>query len=399
VKQKICVIVAIQLIAVILVTALAAGCTPKPQQEEIVIGVVNEMTGFMSPAAIPNTHGIQTMLEMQGAQVDGRPIKLVIEDTACDPAMAVDKVKKLVEFNKACMIVGPLFGGTFVAMAPYLNTVHVPDITVEANWENVVLDNDWSWIVSGGLIQSNYSAGTYAYEAGYRTATCLFPESSGGPDFYEGFRRSFTELGGTIVQDQWFGPDTKDFSPYIMAMKPADVLFVFPVGELCFNFYKTVRELNFTTPIVGSPDEMGNPAILAAMGGGPPNLAINAAWVYTYDTPENKEFVAAYQKDWGELPGMTSGAGASAMQVALEALKMAGGDTSGQALAEALGKIDIDTIRGRITMTPDRVGTVPWVIIKPVQASDGTWTYEIIKRNSVVCKRVGDTLTNKVVPE
>jgi hypothetical protein len=53
-----------------------------------------------------------------------------------------------------------------------------------------------------GLIQHNYPVGAFAYDTlGYKTASVLYPEMSGGPDFYEGFKRGFIERGGKIVQE------------------------------------------------------------------------------------------------------------------------------------------------------------------------------------------------------
>lgn len=397
-KRKIYMAIGILMVILMLVPALATGCTPKPP-EEIVIGFLNELTGFMAPAGIPGMRGATVAIEMAGSQVAGKPIKFVVEDTATDPATALDKVKKLVETDKACMIIGPIFGGTALAIAPYLDKVKVPDLTIEGNWETMALDNQWTWIVSGGLIQHNWPLGVYAYkDLGYRTATAIYPETSGGPDFYEGFRRPFTELGGTIVQEQKFPSPTMDFSPYLLALKPADFLYTFPVGEMVFPFYKAVGELGLKMTILSGPDEMPNPAIAnmlaPALQG--VDLRINTSYFYVIDTPGNKEFVDAYQKQWGELPAHTAGAAASAVQVGLEAITKAGGDTSGEALAEALGKIDMDTIRGHITMTPDRVGTVTFWLAQVVKGDD-TYTYKILKKSVISCTRVGDQLTYAIV--
>jgi branched-chain amino acid transport system substrate-binding protein len=382
---------------VILLPLLFTPCNSQPAGE-IVIGYLTDLTGFMAPPGIPGMKAAKTILNMNGYQVNGRRIKLVVEDSATEPAQAMDKVRKLIEVDKACMIIGPIYGGTHLAIAPYLDKVQVPSLTVEANWEKMALDNRWTWIVSGGLIQHNYPVGAYCYDTlGYRTVSLLYPEMSGGPDFYEGFKRGFTERGGKIVQEQWFPPGTKDFGPYILALQRAQADFVqtFAVGEHVFPLYGAVRQLGLKKPIVEAPGESANPAIIKA-NNGPEGLILGTSYLYTLDTPENRKFVAAYQKEWGELPAHVSGAAASAVQVALEALRKAGGDTSGKALAKALGQVDIDTIRGRITMTPDRVGTVPFVIGKVVKGAKGEFTYQILKRYVVACKKEGNKLTYSV---
>ncbi len=393
----------LQLSVVLLVGVLvlfAAFFTPCHSQpaKEIVIGYLSELTGFMAPPGIPGMKGAKTMLQLSGSKVNGRPIRLVVEDTATEPAQALDKVRKLVEVDKVCMIIGPVYGGTALAIAPYLDKVQVPNLTVEANWEKMALDNRWTWIVSGGLIQHNYPVGPFCYDTlGYRTASVLYPEMSGGPDFYEGFKRGFTERGGKIVQEQWYPPGTKDFGPYILTIQKgqADYVQTFAVGEHVFPEYAAVRQLGLKKPIVEAPGESANPSVLKA-NNGPEGLVVATSYLYTLDTPGNQKFVAAYQKEWKELPAHVSGAAASAMQVALEALKKAGGDTSGQAIAKALGQIDMDTVRGHITMTPDRVGTVSFVIGKVVKGAKGEFTYQILRRSVVACKKEGNKLVYSV---
>ncbi len=395
-KRKIYVAIAVLIVMVMLVPTLGTACKPKPAGE-IVIGILNEMTGFMAPAGIPGTQGAQTMIQMAGSQMAGRPIKVVIEDTATEPAVALDKARKLVEVDKACIIIGPLFGGTHLAIAPYMDKVKVPSLTIEGNWETMALDNQWTWIVSGGLIQHNYPFGIYAYDKlGYRTVTAIYPDMAGGPDFYEGFKRGFEERGGQMVQLQLFPAGTMDFSPYILALKPADALFSFAVAAHVFPYYKAVRELGVKMPILEGPGELGNPAVINELGDAVVGVIYTTSYLYPLDTPGNKEFVDAYQKQWGELPAHLSGCAAAATQIALEALRKTGGDTSGEALAKALGETDMDTVRGRITMTPDRVGTMTFPIAEIVKVN-GTYTYKILDTSRVKCERVGDKLTYTVV--
>ena len=47
-------------------------------------------------------------MEEIGHKVAGRPVKLIIEDEASDPAIAMDRARKLVESDKVCMLVQAL---------------------------------------------------------------------------------------------------------------------------------------------------------------------------------------------------------------------------------------------------------------------------------------------------
>jgi len=169
-------------------------------------------------------------------------------------------------------------------------------------------------------------------------------------------------------------------------------VFMFPVGEHTFPLYKAIAETGFKMPRLEGPSELGNPQIAKAIGDVALGTKMNEGYLYNLDTPGNKEFVKAFKARWGELPGHTSGVAASSAQVVLEVLRKAGGDTSPQNLAKALGEIDMDTLRGRITMTPDRVGTMTWYDAELIKAN-GEYTYKILKSYRVSMKRVGDKFT------
>jgi branched-chain amino acid transport system substrate-binding protein len=271
-------------------------------------------------------------------------------------------------------------------------------MTIEANWETMALNNHWTWMTNGGLIQNTYPLGIMAHnDLGYKKASAIYPEVAGGPDFYEGFRRGFTERGGTVIQEQIFPPETQDFIPYLINVKKgAEVVYEFAVGAFIFPFYKAVQEVGYKIPTIEGPGELPNPEILKAIGDILVGRRFVTSYFYTLDTPGNKAFVQAYKKRWGELPAHVAGCGYSTGQIALEALRQTRGDTSGEALASALGKISMDTVRGHITLTPDRVGTLDYHAGEVVKVN-GEYTYKYLKTYRVKMARVGDKLEYSLV--
>ena len=62
--------------------------------QEVVLGVFVPTTGVLAPLGNDMKNGFE--LAAQGAKVKGRPVKLVIEDTAANPANGLRKAQKLV---------------------------------------------------------------------------------------------------------------------------------------------------------------------------------------------------------------------------------------------------------------------------------------------------------------
>ena len=108
-----------------------------------------------------------------------------------------------------------------------------------------------------------------------------------------------------------------------------------------------------------------SPPAMKELGDSIIGTVVTAIYSYTLDTPGNKEFVQAYKNRWkGALPGPMSGAAYASTQVALEALRKAGGDTSPQALRKALSEVSLDTVRGHISFNKDRLAVYTCFIVK-----------------------------------
>ena len=89
-------------------SAFPADSASKPSQDSIAIGALAELTGPLSATGPPVMRGGTNALEMAGNKAMGRPLKLIVEDTATNPAVAFDKTRKMVETDKVRFIVGPL---------------------------------------------------------------------------------------------------------------------------------------------------------------------------------------------------------------------------------------------------------------------------------------------------
>jgi branched-chain amino acid transport system substrate-binding protein len=120
------------------------------------------------------------------------------------------------------------------------------------------------------------------------------------------------------------------------------------------------------------------------------------AYVWTIDTPKNKKFVEAYQKRWGELPAGNAGGAYLTMQVAFEALRKTGGDTSSKALAKALDSTNVDGFLGPIRYSDTRVGIANLVIHKVVKVGSEYKT-EILTQYKVKTSKVGNKLVQSIV--
>ena len=92
----------------------------KPQDvaaEKIRIGVIAPLTGIAADYGAEMKAGIEA--------AGGTNVEFVFEDDKCDPKEAVTAYKKLVDFDKVSLIIGPACGSPQEAIAPLLKGAEV----------------------------------------------------------------------------------------------------------------------------------------------------------------------------------------------------------------------------------------------------------------------------------
>lgn len=385
------------LVTVMLVASLLAACAPA-EKPPIKIGFITDLTGWLSFPGIPASQGAMTAMELVGYEVDGRPVELIIEDDAADPAIAMDKARKLVETDKVCMILGPFYAASVAVVADYTNRIGMPEINFHpGTTADLYLTNEWCWAPYGIMQQITYAAGAYTAEVlGYKTATGLAADYVAGYEFMAGFKTAFEERGGKFIQEQWFPIETADFAPYITSLKEADVVVPLFLGFAATGF-KQLREFGVKMPIVTPfSTALIDTAEMAVIKDDALGIISPDIYSWNIDNQMNKEFVTAYQERWGEMPSSTAYGAYTTTQIALDALRRTKGDSSPQAIAKALDETDFEGIMGRYNFGDLRVGTCTFRIHKSIKVGD-TYTTEPLAYYTVGVEMVGGKLICKVI--
>jgi branched-chain amino acid transport system substrate-binding protein len=369
-------------------------------EKEIKLGFISDFTGPLALHGIAGRQGAILAMEEVNYTVAGRPIKFIVEDEASDPAVALDKARKLVESDKVCMFIGPFHGGCGNAVAAYNSKVGIPHLLP---WYPVANDAmakaTWSWVTFGTLSQVPFAMGAYTYDIlGYRTLTTMATDYVAGREFIAGAKAAFVEeRGGKIIQEQWIPMNTKDVSPYISALKDADALMAWFMGVTVIPGLSQLREFKVKMPIVmPQSGHSTNPKIMDQMGDNCVGIITPDAYVWTIDNPKNKKFLEAYMKRWGELPAGTAYGAYASAQIVLAALEKTGGDTSPNAIAKAMDATNYPGVLGNIRFGDARVGIGNYVIYKHVKV-DNKITAEVLANCTVATKRVGDKLVHSLV--
>src|SRR3954464_4476449 len=286
--------------------SVAMPAVARAQGAPFKIGLMTVKTGPLAQGGIQMEQGIATFLKEKGNTLAGRKIELISADTGGNPAGAKTKAQELIERDKVNVILGPLAAFELLAITDYVRDNQTPLISLAAA-EDVTQRQANPFIIrpSATSAQCCHVMGDYAaLELKYKRAALISEDFAFGYEQMAGFLRVFEDTGGRVVKK--LGPPlvTPDYTPYIAQIGNVDCVFNGFAGSNPVKFMRSYADLGLQgrIPLLAGWTAMDD-ALLRSLGDEAIGV-ISAAWYSAdLDTPSNKRFVQAMQKDYNVLPG------------------------------------------------------------------------------------------------
>jgi branched-chain amino acid transport system substrate-binding protein len=343
------------------VSAFALKMPAIAQAAPFKIGLLTVKTGPLAQGGIQMEQGIATLLKEKNNTLAGRKIDFISADTGGNPAGAKTKAQELIERDKVNVILGPLAAFELLAITDYVRDNQTPLISLAAA-EDVTQRKANPFVIrpSATSAQCCHAMGEYAAkELKYKRAATISEDFAFGYEQMSGFQRVFEDDGGKVVKKLWPPIVTPDYTPYIAQIGNVDCVFNGFAGSNPVKFMRTYADLGLkdTIPLLAGWTAMDD-ALLRSLGDEAIGVVSAAFYSAERDTPSNKRFVAAMQKDYGVLPGGYSAGMYVAGQCVEAAIEKLGGQADDRkAFAEALHALSLtDTPRGPVKF--DHLGNV-----------------------------------------
>jgi branched-chain amino acid transport system substrate-binding protein len=360
----------------VLMTTVAAAALLVGQaqaQEKLKVGVVTTLSG---PAAVLGQqlrNGLQLSLKNSDGKWGGREVQLFVEDDELKPDVAVSKAKALIDRDKVDFVVGPIFSNILVAIMKPVTDGGAILISPNAGTSNFAgKDCNPNFFVTSYQNDQNHEVmGKYAQDAGLKKVFIMAPNYPAGKDSLAGFKRYYK---GELADEVYVPLGQLDYSAELskIAASGADAVFVFLPGGMGVNFVKQFRQAGLADKVkflsAFTVDESTLPAQKeAALGffGG-------ANWAPNLDNPQNKKFVADYEKEYnGAIPATYAFQAYDAGLLIDGALKATGGKTDNKdALRAAMAKAPFKSLRGNFKFGSNHYPIQDFYQVKVVQVGD-----------------------------
>ena len=358
---------------------LRAQAQPAPFK----IGLLTVKTGPLAQGGNQMEQGILTFLAEKNNTLAGRKIDFISADTGGNPAGAKTKAQELIERDKVNIILGPLAAFELLAITDYVRDNATPLMSIAAA-EDVTQRKANPFVIrpSATSAQCCHAMGDYAAkELKFKRAATISEDFAFGYEQMAGFQHVFEDNGGKVVKKLWPPLVTPDYTPYIAQIGNADCVFNGFAGSNPVKFMRAYADLGvkYKIPLLAGWTAMDD-ALLKSLSDESVGV-ISAAWYSSEtNTPSNKRFVEAMQKNYLTLPGGYSAGMYVAGQCVEAAIQALGGKADDRtALAAALHKVSLtDTPRGPVKF--DQYGNVIGdVFIRRCERKGGQLVNTVIK--------------------
>jgi branched-chain amino acid transport system substrate-binding protein len=300
----------------------------------------------------------------------GRPVELVVEDTAANPATTVRKVQEMVERNGIRLITCIVASNEALAVVPKL-----------AEWDTIFISGDnGDGRLTGESLVPNFFRPNTSGPMGTR-AVALWLRDSPLKNFYgigmdyawghnsmEVFEAEAKRAEKNFLGAVFSPTGTKDFSTYITKIRQsgAEGVYLVLAGDDNNAFLSQARQYRLGDKmqlLTEQVDEMG----LNATGDSAIGMIGGSRYPAGLDNPANKIFVAAWQAEYGRLPQMFEGDQYQSCVVMQAGIEKAG-STEAAKLRAALEGLVVDSVKGRIVMRAcDHQAEQPGFVVKVVK--------------------------------
>jgi len=348
------------------------------------IGLLTVKTGPLAQGGIQMEQGIASFLKEKGNTLAGRKIEFISADTGGNPAGAKTKAQELIERDNVNAILGPLAAFELLAITDYVREKATPLISLAAA-EDVTQRKANPYIIrpSSTSAQCCHVIADYAVkELKYKRAATISEDFAFGYEQMSGFQHVFEDGGGKVVKKLWPPLVTPDYAPYIAQIGNVDCVFNGFAGSNPVKFMRSYADLGLAgkIPLLAGWTAMDD-ALLRSLGDEAIGV-VSAHWYSAdFDSPSNKRFVAALEKDYKVLPGGYAAGMYIAGQCVEAAIEQLGAKSDDRtALAEALHQVTLtDTPRGPVKF--DHLGNIVGdVFIRKCERKNGQLVNTAIKR-------------------
>jgi branched-chain amino acid transport system substrate-binding protein len=315
-----------------------AACFAAPvlaqQSEPISIGAVLSLTGPGAALGQAERSGIRLAEKVlnEAGGVNGRTIRVLVEDDGSKPDIAKSKAEALIFNEKIALMIGASLTASTGAIAALTNSEKMPQIALTGLGPAIELTYKSLFHLLPPQALNAKAMLEYTKAQNFKKIGVLH-DSGYGQLVYNNLKTMGSDYGVSFVAVEKFEVGAQDVSTQAAKVRAADPEAVYVIATSSVPF-RAARQVRITQPIISA---IGSSAYDYVRGMGEYADDIVFPEFLVGEDPEShqKAFVDIYKAAYNSLPKNYEAAGWDAVHIAVNALKKAG-PTERAAIAQAM---------------------------------------------------------------
>ncbi|HEV8671589.1 MAG TPA: ABC transporter substrate-binding protein [Candidatus Limnocylindria bacterium] len=372
--------------------SVAPTATPGPPLK---IGQLLPFTKVYAELGNSMKRATDLYVKQKGGRLANRPVTLIYEDEANDPAVGTQKTQKFIDSDRVDLMMGIVATPIAYAVRNAIDAAKL--IFIETNAGGNALTrtttdckpsckSKYIFRTSFSSYQISYPIGEYfATKKGVKEVFTFVSDYGFGNESAADFTSGFTKGGGKITGSLKAPLGSADFLPFVTTIKgqPTKDIYSFFSGTDAINYIKAWTQLGM--PAAGykmnGAGFLTEQDVLKEVKEQANGATTSLFWAVTLDNAENKAFVDAYQKEYSLLPdvfAVQAWDGMQAIDLALQAVK--GDTTNKDAFIAALEGVKFKSPRGDFEFDKETHNPIQDMYIREVKVQGGQAVNTIVDK-------------------
>ena len=338
-------------------TGLLLPQIARAQSDKIRVGFMLPYTGTFAQLGVAIENGFMMALAEQGGKLGGREIEFFKVDDESSPPKGIENATRLVQRDKVDVLIGTVHSGVQMGIHKVARESGVLNIIPNAGVHVATRAQCAPNVYRASFTNSQptLALGKPMMDRGHKKAVWISWNYAAGDEAFEGFEKSYTAAGGTIVKKLGLPFPNVEFQALLteIASLQPDAVACFFAGGGAAKFLRdyAAAGLNKNIQLYGSG--FLTEGVLQAAGPSADGVLTTMHYSDSLDTPRNKQFRLDYAKTFKAQPDVYAVQGYDSGLLLIKGANAVKGDLSNKkALYAAMDGAVIDSPRGKWTMSP-----------------------------------------------
>ncbi len=364
----------------------ASGASPTATGKALKMGQLLPFTKVYAELGNSMKRATDLYLKTKNMRLANRPVTVIYEDEANDPQVGLQKTQKFIDQDQVDVMLGVVATPIAYGIRNAVDAAKLVWICTNAGGDSLTrtVPNCTPSCKSPYIFRSSFSSwqisqpiGEYfGSKKGVKEVFTFVADYGFGTESVRDFTEGLTKGGGKVTGGLKAPLGNNDFVPFVTQLKaqPTKDIYSFFSGTDAIKYIQAWNQLGM--PVAGyrmnGAGFLTEQDVLKEVKDQAIGAVTSLFWAVTLDNPENKQFVDAYQKEYGQVPDVFAVQAWDGIRALDEALQKTNGDTSdAQKLVRALEDTKFKSPRGDFEFDKDTHNPIQDMYIREVKDQGG----------------------------